>query len=136
MVIHNESNQKSYSTKINKSHKLLSKFIFSVLITSGVSNINCSALASGFSITEQSIKNLGNAASGGAAIAEDASTIFYNPAGLTRLGKNSLEGAGYIIFSDINFQNQNSTTATGTLLSGGDSAEVGLILLFPIYMVI
>ena len=132
MAMHNQSDEKlASSIKKNKSYKFFSKFICSALVTSGVSQIDCSALASGFSITEQSIKNLGNAASGGAAIAEDASTVFYNPAGLTRLRKNSLEGAGYIIFSDINFQNQGSTTAIGTLLSGGDSAEGGTNTFIP-----
>ena len=132
MVRFNELNKNlTYFIRTDKSHKVLGKFLVPILVIAGVSNINCSALASGFSITEQSIKNLGNAASGGAAIAEDASTIFYNPAGLTRLPGNSIEGAGYVIFSDINFQNQGSTTATGSLLSGGDSAEGGTNTFIP-----
>ena len=97
MIISNESNQNTAHATIN-SHKF-GKLIFSMLVTSGISNIDCSAYASEFSITEQSIPNLGNAASGGAALAEDASTVFYNPAGLTRLSGNSLQGAGYVIFS-------------------------------------
>lgn len=121
----------THSRKTGKNWKLLSKFVFSVLVTLGVSNINCSALASGFSITEQSVKNLGNAASGGAARADDASTIFYNPAGLTRLSGNSLEGSGYIIFSENSFQNIGSTTATGDILSGGDSADGGVNSFIP-----
>ena len=117
--------------KISKEYKLLYKFWFYTSIIVGVCNINSSALASGFSITEQSITNLGNAASGGAALAEDASTIFYNPAGLTRLSGSSLQGSGYVIFSDINFQNRGSTTATGDLLSGGDNAEGGETTFIP-----
>ena len=131
MAIFNQLNDKLTHSSKDQHHKLLGQFLVSVLVTSGVSSINCSALASGFSITEQSIENLGNAASGGAALAEDASTIFYNPAGLTRLSGNSLEAAGYIIFSEINFQNQGSTTATGSLLSGGDSAEGGTNTFIP-----
>ena len=117
--------------KISKEFILLYKFWFYTSIIVGVCNINSSALASGFSITEQSITNLGNAASGGAALAEDASTIFYNPAGLTRLSGSSLQGSGYVIFSDINFQNRGSTTATGDLLSGGDNAEGGETTFIP-----
>ncbi len=50
--------------------------------------------AAGFAIIEQSVKGLGNAYAGGSAIAEDASTIFFNPAGLTRLqGQQLLWGA-------------------------------------------
>ncbi len=65
--------------------KFLNRSLLSILTILGVTNISCSALASGFALTEQSVKNLGNAAAGGAALAEDASTIFYNPAGLTLL---------------------------------------------------
>ena len=130
MTIFNKLNQNTNCSK-DKSYKRLGQFIFSMAIASGASNINSAALAGGFSITEQSVKNLGNSAAGGAALAEDASTIFYNPAGLTRLSGSSFQGAGYVIFSDINFQNQGSTTATGTLLSGGDSAEAGVTSFIP-----
>lgn len=54
----------------------------SVLLAAG------SALASGFALKEQGISGLGNAYAGAAAIAEDASTIFYNPAGMARLRGN------------------------------------------------
>lgn len=42
-------------------------------------------MAQGFYVDEQSALRLGDAFSGGAAQADDASTAFYNPAGLTRL---------------------------------------------------
>lgn len=48
------------------------------------------ALAQGYYVDEQSAKRLGDAFSGGAAEAQDASTAFYNPAGLARLTKDEL----------------------------------------------
>jgi long-chain fatty acid transport protein len=48
------------------------------------------ALAQGFYVDEQSALRLGDAFSGGAAQADDASTAFYNPAGLTRLQQKQL----------------------------------------------
>jgi long-chain fatty acid transport protein len=48
------------------------------------------ALAQGFYVDEQSALRLGDAFSGGAAQADDASTAFYNPAGLTRLKQKQL----------------------------------------------
>jgi long-chain fatty acid transport protein len=42
-------------------------------------------LASGFQLLEQNASGLGTAHAGDAAAAEDASTIFFNPAGMTRL---------------------------------------------------
>ena len=44
---------------------------------------SASAQAAGFALIEQSASGMGNAYAGGAAIAEDASTIFFNPAGMT-----------------------------------------------------
>ncbi len=52
------------------------------VVFAGVSG---SVAASGFALIEQSASGLGNAYAGGAAVAEDASTIFFNPAGMSRL---------------------------------------------------
>lgn len=41
--------------------------------------------AAGFQLIEQNASGLGNAYAGSAAVAENASTIFYNPAGMTQL---------------------------------------------------
>lgn len=43
--------------------------------------------AAGFALIEQSVSGLGNAFAGGAAVAEDATMIFFNPAGMARLKK-------------------------------------------------
>ena len=47
-------------------------------------------LASGFALTEQNGDGLGNAYAGQAASAQDASTIFFNPAGMTLLPGSQL----------------------------------------------
>lgn len=44
-----------------------------------------SASAAGFQLLEQNASGIGNAYAGSAAVAENASTIFYNPAGMTKL---------------------------------------------------
>jgi len=55
------------------------------------------ASASGFALIEQNASGIGNAFAGGAAIADDASTVFFNPAGMTRLeGKQVVVAAHYI----------------------------------------
>ena len=38
-------------------------------------------MASGFQLTEKGVKGLGNAYAGGAASADDGSTVYWNPAG-------------------------------------------------------
>ena len=109
-----------------------SKFSWSCLLAVlGVGSSVESALASGFAISEQSVSGLGNAFSGAGAIAEDASTIFFNPAGLTLLKGNSLVGAGSLIIPSINFTNQGSVTVTGQPLSGGNGGNPGKTVLIP-----
>ena len=48
--------------------------------------------ASGFQLTEQNGSGLGNAYAGSAAVAENASTIYYNPAGMTQLRDREVSG--------------------------------------------
>src|SRR5207302_7358720 len=72
-----------------------------VLIASSVilgSSGNVAAV--GFALEHQSVSNLGYAFAGSAANAEDASTIYWNPAGMTRLpgrqvvvGLNAIHGS-------------------------------------------
>src|SRR3989338_1878033 len=57
------------------------------------------AFASGFMLSEQSASQTGDFGAGGAAIAEDASTAWFNPAGLIRLDKPQIvTGANEIAF--------------------------------------
>ncbi len=89
------------------------------------------AFAGGFALNEQSVTGLGNAFAGSAAALEDASTIFFNPAGLTRLPGNSVVGAGYAIFPGVRFQNQGSIVRTGAPLLGGNGGNAGVDIVIP-----
>lgn len=102
--------------------------ILTILAVSSTAHL---ALAGGFALNEQSVKGLGTAFAGGAATAEDASTIFFNPAGLTRLTGNSIVGASYVIFPSISFKNQGSTAATGAPLSGNNGGDAGVDIVVP-----
>lgn len=82
------------------------------------------AAASGFALIEQSGSGLGNAFAGGAASAEDASTIFYNPAGMSRLNGTQLVVAAHAILPSAKF--------TGTGLAGTDmGGDAGGLALVP-----
>ncbi len=96
-----------------------------LLIALGIISVAPAAFASGFALVEESVPNLGNAASGGAAGIDDASTIFFNPAGLTRLEGNSAVGAGFLIIPTTTFQNQGSTSASGDPTLGGNGGDLG-----------
>lgn len=86
--------------------------------------VSGAAAASGFALIEQSASGSGNAYAGGAASAEDASTIFFNPAGMSRLSGKQLTVAGHALKLDATFANSGSANATARPL-GGTSAEAG-----------
>jgi long-chain fatty acid transport protein len=68
------------------------------VVMASILAITSPAFSAGFAIIEQSVSGLGNAFSGGAASAEDATTVFFNPAGLTRLeGQQAIAGVNLII---------------------------------------
>ncbi|PKO39640.1 MAG: long-chain fatty acid transporter [Betaproteobacteria bacterium HGW-Betaproteobacteria-4] len=52
------------------------------------------ASAAAFQLLEQNASGLGNAYAGSAAVADNASTVFYNPAGMTQLGNGIQLSAG------------------------------------------
>lgn len=94
------------------------------LISSAISSQAC---ASGFALIENSASGMGNAFAGAAAIAEDASTVWFNPAGMTKLPGTQLVIAGHFISPDAKFTNGSSTApSAGTITSdnGGVDAVV------------
>jgi len=84
-----------------------------------------SAGAAGFAIGTQNASGLGLANSGQAAAAEDASTIWYNPAGLTNLPGRQVVGALNVINTSVKFQNNGSTTPTGAISTAGNGGDAG-----------
>ena len=83
------------------------------------------AFAAGFALNEQSVSGAGVAFAGGAASGEDASTVFYNPAAMTRISGTQMVVGLHGIVPDVKFSNQGSFTAGGPLTggNGGDLAK-------------
>src|SRR5215510_4079185 len=69
-----------------------------------------SASAAGFQLMEQNASGLGNAYAGQAAAAEDASAIYFNPAGLTRIPRGQVVGALHLVKPSTRFSNDGSCT--------------------------
>lgn len=90
-----------------------------------------SAAASGVALIEQSGSGLGNAYAGGAAGAEDASTIFYNPAGMTRLNGKQIVVAGNMIRPSAKFTNSATAAALLQPTLGGTGGDAGGWVLVP-----
>lgn len=113
--------------------KPLNLFIGS-LLTGAALQVN----AAGFAIIEQSASGMGNAYAGAAAVAEDASTIFFNPAGMTNLPGTQMVIAGHIIIPTAEYSDRGSHV--NPLFTGGvpvagslpgdtsdDGGETGLV---------
>ena len=110
----------------------MKKYILSsVLITASVT-----ANAAGFALIEQSGSGMGNAFAGAAAVAEDASTIFFNPAGMTYIEGTQAVGAIHLIKPSADFNDNGSSvkgfSAPSTLVSaGGDGGDPGDLAFVP-----
>ena len=79
------------------------------------------AYGAGFALIEHSASGMGNAYAGAAAVAEDASTVFFNPAGMSFLEGNQFVAAGHAIILSAEF----SGTGSNPLLLGGGTASGG-----------
>jgi long-chain fatty acid transport protein len=101
------------------------KFLGFVVFTTSVS-----AQAAGFALIEQNASGLGNAYAGAAAVAEDASTIFFNPAGMTYIKGSQGVGAIHFIKPNAEFNNQGSVNAVGQPL-GDEGPNAGNLALVP-----
>lgn len=83
--------------------------------------ITTPALGSGFAIIEQSASGMGTAFAGSGSSALDASTVYFNPAGMTRLGEgNHYVLAGHAIMPSAEFDNRGSHAMLGGPLTGPD----------------
>lgn len=82
-----------------------------------------------FSLSEYiGSSTLGGSRAGGAAVAEDATTVFTNPAGLTRLSGNQWLVATQIFAPSVKFQNSGaSTDAGGVPISGSNGGDAGVL---------
>ena len=87
------------------------------------------AFGSAFALAEQNVMGLGNAFAGAGATAEDANTVWFNPAGLARLNLPQVEGAIHVVIPSSKFQNANSQAAALQPLggTGGDAGSAAFV---------
>ncbi len=80
--------------------------------------------AAGFALIEQNASGLGNAYAGQAASAQDASTIYFNPAGMTLLPDRQIVLAGHLIKPQAEFTGTSS-------VGGGNGGDAGALAVVP-----
>jgi long-chain fatty acid transport protein len=86
------------------------------------------AQAAGFALIEQNASGLGRAYAGSAAVADDASTIFFNPAGLTYLQGAQVVVAASAIGLSAKFTDNGSSSIPAALPArpkGGNGGDAG-----------
>lgn len=82
------------------------------------------AQAAGFYIQEQSVSGLGAAFSGSVTNLEDPSTVYFNPAGMTKLSGTQMQAAAHLLIPSANITNRGSTNPGGVgAISGGDGGN-------------
>lgn len=81
--------------------------------------------AAAFQLLEGNASGLGNAYAGSAAVAEDASTVFFNPAGMTLLPGRNVAFSVDLVRPSAKFSNQGSSNALlqGIGGNGGDAGD-------------
>lgn len=113
-------------------HNIIRSSFSKTLLAISIASASTVSQAGSFGLIEQSASGQGSAYAGAAAIGEDASTIYFNPAAMTRLPGQQIVVAGHIISPDAKFTNNGSSNFTGVpgSLTGpgsstGDPAFVG-----------
>ena len=87
------------------------------------------ALGAAFALQENSGSGVGNAFAGGAAAAEDASTVWSNPAGMSRLVSPEVAAAIHFVTPSFKFRDSGSAPAAFQSLggTGGDAGSLNII---------
>jgi long-chain fatty acid transport protein len=101
------------------SHKIIK--ISSLVLAAAAAGFSSQVFSSGFALIEQGASGQGVAYAGAAAVGEDASTVFFNPAAMTRLSGQQIVVAGHIVAPKFDFTNNGSTTFIGTDLTGSNA---------------
>jgi long-chain fatty acid transport protein len=89
------------------------------------------AFASGFQLSEYSAESLGRANSGGAAMADDATAVAWNPANLVLIDDPEVVFSSAVIRLGADFTKISATDAIGQPLSGNEGGSVGKLGMVP-----
>jgi len=90
--------------------------------------------AAGFALIEQGVAGMGTAYAGAAATADGVDTLYFNPAGMTRLPGTRGGAAVHLVLPQTKFKNEGTTyspVAGGGDISGGDGGDAGSLAAVP-----
>jgi len=94
--------------------------LFSLLLYSN-------SYASGFALIEESVSAMGNAYAGAGTSAYDASILYFNPAGMTKICGNQGVAGMHFIFPSSKYTNEDAYPylSPGTPMTGGNGGDAG-----------
>lgn len=112
------------------SHKIIR--LSSLVLAATAAGFSTQAFSAGFSLFEQGASGQGVAYAGAAAVGEDASTIYFNPAAMTRLSGQQIVVVGHIIAPTSDYKDSGTSSdasgvpgsLTGANSEGGDTGFV------------
>lgn len=114
--------------------KLKKPLVLSIFSTVSLLFLTTSAHSAGFALIENSASGMGKAFAGSAAVAEDASTVWFNPAGMSYLGrsldgKSQLTNSAHIVSAKTDFSDRGSAppASLGAATIGGDRNVSGRV---------
>jgi len=89
-----------------------------------VGALSTQAMAAGFALNEQSISGMGTSFAGRSSSADDATTLFGNPAGMSRLKREEVSFGLAAIHAKTEIKNTSATTALGTPVGGSNDGDM------------
>lgn len=90
-----------------------------------VTTASCQLMANGLAINEQSVSSMGTGFAGRSSSALDASTVFGNPAGMSRLERAEISGGFAAIKASTDISSASPNPATGTnLVQGTNEGDI------------
>ena len=111
--------------------RLANTLLKKIGLTLSIAMMSNTVHSAAFGIAEQSALGLGNAFAGGAASAEDASTIWYNPAGMTRIKGHQVVAGLHIITPSFAFSDEGSRTGLGAAIQADGTEDGGRAAFVP-----
>lgn len=90
----------------------------SLLSAVALGAVTTAANAAGFYIQEQSVRGLGSAFSGSTTTLDDASTIYFNPAGMTKLEGLQVQGGVNVLIPNAKVKDNGTTAPAAVPLIG------------------
>ncbi len=109
----------------------LDRHIWLAFVTTGMCLTTPYVHSAGYALIENSASGMGNAFAGAAAVAEDASTIYFNPAGMSYLPKSEILIAGHLVAPESKFTDKGSIRSNGDPMEGAKTSEAGSSALIP-----